>query len=192
MKITLKKHPELKLAHKLLQLFPDAIIAGGVVRDLINGKAFKDVDFFIPAPSSFELAKISISIGRFAAELKKEETLLEDSYEIATGGPIRISIENLDICILPNNFTAESLVSTFDTVSSQAWLEPVKGGFEAKATELFYELNEKKVLGFYEAIAGSCQHIERVKEKYPDYLPLSLKQPILKQPVDDGFDDISF
>ena len=178
MKITLKKHPELKLAHKLLQLFPDAIIAGGVARDLINGKSFKDVDFFIPAPSSFDLARISISIGRFADELKKEETLLKDSYGIATCGPVRISIENLDICILHENFTtAESLVSTFDMVSSQAWLEPVKDGFEAAATELFYELNKKKVLGLYEDVSGSAGHIERIKEKYPDYLPLSLKQP---------------
>ena len=177
MKITLKKHPELKLAHKLLQVFPDAIIAGGAARDLINGKSFKDVDFFIPAPSPFDLARISISIGRFAADLKKKETLLEDSYDIATGGPIRISIENLDICILHESFTAEKLVSTFDMVSSQAWLEPLKDGFEAAATELFYELNKKKVLGLYEDLSGSAGHIERVKEKYPDYLPLSLKQP---------------
>ena len=33
MKITLKKHPELKLAKELLKIFPEAIIAGGVARD---------------------------------------------------------------------------------------------------------------------------------------------------------------
>ncbi len=187
MKITLKKHPELKLAKELLKIFPGAIIAGGVARDLINGKEFKDVDIFIPAPTAFDIAKISISIGRFAAELKKEEILLEDTYDIATGGPIRINIENLDICILNEYFTVKSLVLTFDMVSSQAWLEPVKGGFEVKATDLFYELNEKKVLGFYENVTGSAGHIERIKEKYPNWLPLSLVQPVC-----DGFDEFPF
>ena len=183
MKITLKKHPELKLANELLKLFPKAIIAGGVARDLINGYKFKDVDLFIPAPTAFEVAKIAIRIGRFAAELKKEDLVLDDTYYMA-GRPIRINIENLDICILSEDFTANSLVSTFDMVSSQAWLEPVKGGFEVKATDLFHELNEKKVLGFYENVTGSAGHIGRIKEKYPNYLPLSLVQPVL--------DDIPF
>jgi len=73
-------------------------------------------------------------------------------------------------------------------VSSQAWLEPVKDGFEVKATDLFYELNGKKVLGLYESVTGSAGHIGRIKEKYPDYLPLSLVQPI----PDDGFAEIPF
>ncbi len=195
MKITLKKHPELKLANELLQVFPGAIIAGGVSRDLINGKEFKDVDIFVPSPTAIELARISIRIGRFAVEHKKEDLVLDNTYYMA-GRPIRVKIENLDICILNEKFTAESLVSTFDMVSSQAWLEPVKDGFEVKATDLFYQLNDKKVLGFYENVTGSAGHIERIKEKYSGWLPLSLVQPAytvpFDPPVDDGFDDIPF
>jgi len=77
---------------------------------------------------------------------------------------------------------------SFDMVSSQAWLEPVKDGFEVKATDLFYQLNDKKVLGFYENVAGSGDHISRVIEKYSDYLAVSLVQPA----TGDGFDDIPF
>jgi len=187
MKITLKKHPELKLANELLQVFPGAIIAGGVARDLINGKEFKDVDIFVPSPTAIELARISIRIGRFAVEYKKEDLVLDDAYYMA-GRPIRVKIENLDICILNEYFTAESLVSTFDMVSSQAWLEPVKDGFEVKATDLFYQLNDKKVLGLYANVSSGSDHISRIREKYPDYLPLSLVQPA----TGDGFDDIPF
>ena len=189
MKITLKQHPELKLASKLLETIPRAIIAGGVARDLINGKEFKDVDVFIPAPSAVEVSKISIEIGSLAAELK-ETPIIDGNYHLAKS-LVRIGLSNLDICILNGNFgEVANLVSSFDMVSSQAWLEPVKDGFEVKATELFYELNDKKVLGFYEEVTGSGVHVERVKEKYPDYLPLSLAQ---RQPsIDDGFDDIPF
>ena len=196
MKITLKKHPELKLADELLKIFPKAIIAGGVARDLINGKEFKDVDIFIPAPTATDLSRISMDIGFFATELQDKPKFLVN-YFYTTKTLVRIGISNLDICIL-NDISSdpEKLVSTFDMVSSQAWLEPVKDGFEVKATDLFYELNDKKVLGFYEEVSGGKGHIERVKEKYPDYLPLSLKYlPLCREvqaPVDDGFDDIPF
>ena len=109
---------------------------------------------------------------------------------------VRIGIANLDICILHENFTAESLVSTFDMVSSQAWLEPVKDGFEVKATDLFYQLNDKKVLGLYENVTGSAGHIERIKEKFPGWLSLSLVQPAFPvpfdPPVNDEFSEIPF
>ncbi len=194
MKITLKKHPELKLANELIKKFPKAIIAGGVARDIINGKEFKDVDIFIPAPTAAKLTKISFDLGYFATELN-EEPSIDESYYMANSW-VRIGIANLDICILNKNFTAESLVSTFDMVSSQAWLEPVIDGFEVKATGLFYQLNDKKVLGLYENVTGSAGHIERIKEKYSGWLPLSLVQPAypvpFDPPVDDGFDDIPF
>jgi hypothetical protein len=80
-------------------------------------------------------------------------------------------------------------VKCFDLVSSQAWLEPVKGGFEIQATKLFYELNDRKVLGIYENISGNDGHIGRIIEKYPEYLPLNLVQP---NALDDEFADIPF
>ena len=186
MKITLKEHPGLKLANKLLKKFPGAIIAGGVARDLINGKEFKHVDIFIPASTAAKLTKISFDLGCFATELN-EEPSIDDNYFMANS-QVRFGIANLDICVPNKHFdNAESLVSTFDMVSSQAWLEPTSDGFEVKATELFYELNKKKVLGFYECVAGSSDHIARVKEKYPDYLPLSLAQPQV-----DFYEDLPF
>ena len=194
MKIILKKHPELKLANELLKIFPGAIIAGGVARDLINGKEFKDVDIFIPAVAPVELTRISFDIGCFAAELKEKPTF-DENYYMANSW-VRIGIANLDICILHEDFNAKSLVSTFDMVSSQAWLEPVKDGFEVKATDLFYALSKKKVLGFYENISRGSDHIARIIEKYPEWLPLSLVQPAIPvpfdPPVNDGFAEIPF
>jgi hypothetical protein len=176
MKITLNEYPELKAANELLKAIPSAVIAGGVARDLINGKEFEDVDIFIPALTEVELSEISIEIGCFATELK-EKPRMEDVY-VMSKSIYRVRLSNLDICILYKSVSStESLISSFDMVSSQAWLEPIEDGFEVKATDLFYELNNKKVLGFYEEVAGDKRHIERIKGKYPDYLPLSLKQP---------------
>ena len=189
MKITLKKYPELKWAYKLLKVFSKAIIAGGVPRDLINGRDYEDVDIFIPAPTFMEQSKISMAIGYLAKELKVEPCF-NDYYQMPNS-IICIEIGNLDICILSQHFSDEgSLVATFDMVSSQAWLEPVKGGFDVKASDLFHELNDKKVLGFYTRAPDDGSHVERIKKKYPDYLPLSLTQP--QSARDNGFDDCPF
>jgi len=102
MKITLKKHPELKPANELLKIFPKAIIAGGVARDLINGKEFKDVDIFIPAPTAFELAKISISICRFAAELKKKKFSLKIPMTLLLAGRFELILKILISASLTN------------------------------------------------------------------------------------------
>ena len=184
MKITLKKHPELKLANELLKIFPEAIIAGGVARDLINGIEFKDVDIFIQSRTEFETAEIAIKIGAFATKSKKDILAVDDSYYMV-GILVRVKIENLDICVinpvfnldLDPVFNAEKLVHTFDMVSSQAWLEPVKDGFEVKATDLFYQLNEKKVLAYFQNGTLGEMYIQRIKEKFPDWLPLCLTQP---------------
>ena len=188
MKITLKKHPELKLANKLIKKFPGAIIAGGVARDLINGKEFKQVDIFIPASTVAKLTKISFDLGCFATELNEESSIHDINF--MANSQACFGIANLDICIAHKHFdNAESLVSTFNMVSSQAWLEPTKDGFEVKATDFFHELNNKKILGFYEGVSLGSDHIVRIIEKYPDYLKLSLVQPASS---DDGFSDIPF
>ena len=201
MKITLKKHPELKLAHDFLQAFPKAIIAGGAARDLINGKPVQDVDIFVTPLSSGELfassldtqicineptvvgiSLVAMEVGCFATKINEKPTFTECYYR--TNTIIRIGFANLDICILSNSDDINKLMVSFDMVSSQAWLEPTENGFETKATDLFHKLNDKKVLGFYENVSGSTGHIERIKEKYPDWLPLSLVQPQPECPFD--------
>ncbi len=185
MKITLKKHPELKPANELLKIFPKAIIAGGVARDLINGKGFKSVDIFIFARTDVELAKISFEIANLVID---EKPSFDENYYMANS-LIRIGIANLDICLHTVKFgNAEELVSTFDMILSQAWLEPTNDGFEVKATDLFHHFNKRKILGFYANVSRGSDHISRIREKYPDYLPLSLVQPA----TGDGFDDMPF
>ena len=185
MKITLKKHPELKLANELLKIFPKAIIAGGAARDLINGKGFKSVDIFIFARTDVELAKISFEIANLVID---EKPSFDENYYMANS-LIRIGIANLDICLHTVKFgNAEELVSTFDMVLSQAWLEPTKEGFEVKATDLFHHFNKKKILGFYENVSRGSDHISRIREKYPDYWALSLVQPA----PNNDFDDLPF
>jgi len=152
------------------------IIAGGAARDLILSKPLNDIDIFLYIQSSpFYLADFVLVAQRICMGLGLDIKIEQHTYGT---GVLRLKAGNLDICLVSRVFTGgEDLVRRFDMVHSQAWLEWTPAGFAMFATELFQQLNERKILGFYpENAYQSSDHIERIAAQFPDYLPLPLQR----------------
>ena len=67
------------------------------------------------------------------------------------------------------------VVTRFDMVSSQAWLFPMFEGFRVHCTELFRQLCERNVMGYYPGfMMDSSNHIVRISERFPDHVLLQL------------------
>ncbi|MCU7833699.1 MAG: hypothetical protein KZQ83_00490 [gamma proteobacterium symbiont of Taylorina sp.] len=177
MKITLEQHPELKLAHEFIKKFPDAVIAGGVARDLLCNRESNDIDIFMSVSSDIEKINYGIHMGRFFSEKGFDGYETRDHYGF-DGHLMQINVGNLDICLMTKDFSKTELIDSFDMVSSHAWMEPTDDGFEVKATDLFQKLNDKRILGIYRKKADFREdHIQRICDKYSDYLPLELDKP---------------
>ena len=186
MQFDLNEHPELKLAHALVSNMQNCVIAGGAPRDLINNKPLADVDIFIGVSCHGELLERADYVMTYFKENDVEYKIHDGYWGAADANePIeimaRITGANIDVCFVKTmacanaveEITAETLFEQFDLVSSEAWLEKTDDGFNAYATELFHELNDRKVLGYYNS---NTFHLAKIKDKYSDYLPLSLNK----------------
>ncbi len=201
MLISLKDYPQFATAHQLVAEFNGAVIAGGLPRDLLTGKEYRDVDIFIPTQSTEHLVEMTIQAAKFANENGMNISVA--GYETYGSNIIRIRLEDglmnigdIDLCFAPGHSCGHerddtnmpaTLLSTFDFVCCQAWMQRTEEGFIAHATPLFHELNERKVLGFYPH-KGDLEsiHAMKVLAKYNDYLLLELAEP--KKPVGFGCD----
>lgn len=171
--IYLKGHPKLKVAHEFVTKYPDAIIAGGVARDILLGREYNDIDIFVP-----ELLTASASENLHGDIRSMEDCIVHnDTY---TGYGARYIVGDLDICILPREdmTSIKRLVEQFDMVPSQAWLEPTHDGFNVKATELFHQMNARKVLGYYPGLVKQpSDHLSRIMRTFSsDYLLVALTE----------------
>jgi len=172
LKIDLETHPELKLAHALTCLIPEAIIVGGCPRDLINDLEIADVDVFIGFDDSMELLEIA---DRVTSLLKVQEIEYDfkEGYDLERDLIVgaRILAGNLDInFMVSSDLTKEVLFEEFDLISSQAWLKRTEYGFIAKGTDDFHALNDRKILGYF----FGNDHVDTIKEKYKNFLPMKV------------------
>jgi len=175
--IKLKDYPELKAAHKFVSEINRAVIAGGVARDiLLKGKLSEgsDIDIFIGQYG--ERSQLLLDIFNVCKDLKIKPSIVE-SYSQLSGERIRAG--NLDIILVGYmEDGVAGILSRFDMVSSQAWLVPIIGGFEVCATDLFFELKKRKVLGYYpELCLMPSGHVDHIVEQFPDYMKLALAAP---------------
>jgi len=180
LKINLEKHPELRLAHELTVLIPEAIIAGGCPRDLINDIDIADVDVFIEYEGDTELLEVADKVTTLL-KAHDIEYQFKEGYdierEIIVGA--RILAGNLDINFMETcALSKEILFEQFDLVSSQAWLKRTEEGFIAKATDYFHALNERKVLGYFIVTV----HMDKIKKKYKGYLPMRVDRKYKAEP----------
>jgi hypothetical protein len=148
--LKLKDHPKLKEAHEFVTNFPDAIIAGGVARDILLDKEYDDIDIFVPDPlvtkAAYRLYGATFNISKDKASA-------------------------LDIKILPRSemLSVEGLIEQFDLVMNQAWLEPCWGGFEVYSTDLFDSLYEAGLFGYYpNRVTLSSEHVKSVYNSFKD------------------------
>jgi len=179
MKIELNDYPELQMVHDLLHEIPKGVIAGGLPRDLMTGKDFTDIDVFVSVDDMSELFEYSKIITRFADANKLSIGAVKD-YDNG-GSIVRVTVSNIDISFISNEMSdIKTLLKSFDLVSSQAWMVQSPIGFEVKVTDKFTEMDKHKVLGFYpKKCRGSYSHIEKVRNKYPDYLVVELADEVV-------------
>ena len=156
--INLRDHPKLAEAHEFVKNRTDAVIAGGVARDILLGREYNDIDIFV--------ADSLIRWGDVDDEIRAMDHCVvhEDTY---TNYGSRFIVGNLDISVLPRDKMAgiQCLMDQFDMVYSQAWLEPTADGFTAKSTELFDDMHERRIIGYYPTrIKGESDHVTRIVE----------------------------
>ena len=100
-------HPALQLAHAFSSEFNNAIIAGGVARDLFNQRPFNDIDVFIPCISEMEQYEKIISVTKFCCENKLDVELSNDYnalvnlFRIKATDPENDEVK-LDFCFTKN------------------------------------------------------------------------------------------
>jgi len=196
MNITLKEYPQFATAHQLVKELDGAVIAGGLPRDLLNGKPYSDIDIFCPVHSEQQhLVEMTLKAAKFAYD-RNLSVDLKTYYFLGNAIIIRLRIgENIDVCFVPGHASEwgdkkppTELFDEFDFVCCQAWLERTEEGFIARSTELFNSLNERKILGFYPDRGSlNSDHAERILAKYPDYMVLELANP--KQKMSAKYDD---
>ena len=186
MLISIKDYPQFALAHQLLHEFDGAIIAGGLPRDMLTGKEYGDIDIFMPIQSKPYLVEFALKAAKFAHE---RNLTIEPKTYCFFGNEIVIRLrigENIDLCFIegyPTEFKdakqpPRSLFDNFDFVCCQAWMERTEDGFIAHSTELFKNLNDRKILGFYPDRGYlNSNHAMKLLPKYADYLLLELARP---------------
>ena len=99
--IELNDYPQLKLAHHFATKIPDAIIAGGVARDILMGEKISDktdIDIFIAGENSeLAMARQLIEITSFCSSLKITPHLLNIDSNMPG---LRLKADNLDLFLL--------------------------------------------------------------------------------------------
>ena len=187
----------MKIAHKFVDKIPRAVIAGGVARDiLINGELSgeSDIDIFIgEEESKSNMPRRLLDIFNVCNDLKIKPEIV-DSYSELCG--VRMKAGVLDISLVGYMANGiDDIISKFDMVSSQAWLVPIPEGFEVCCTDLFTQLNKRKVLGYFPTLLMQPSiHIDRIADRFPKHILLALSVPSRDDMYEDDFvaDDIPF
>lgn len=166
---------------KIQAVFPGAVIAGGALRDLDNGRQIKDVDIFIPVPHGLTDADVTKVWELFpGAELDSSTTYgiktvnedadrdiyaifkLSGQYSLFDGGETREYKYDLIFCTL-----AATNVHTFDINLCQI----VHTGTELFRTDAYLEAVHTKTLRIMNVnrTDRNAARMERIRSKYPDF-----------------------
>lgn len=170
---------DLALAHEFLKSInthnePDAYIAGGCPRDIINDKPYKDIDIFIRTASIMDCIEKSFLIKDFCA-LHGLDLEVTGEYGGTRRNEIKTVLKagNMEFILTDWFNKPEDLIKGFDSVLSEAWLEWAPDWFRVRCSELFFELNDRKINASYSK--HKTEHFKRIEQKYSDYLPLSIR-----------------
>lgn len=159
-----------------------AIVAGGVVRDLLLGaKESKDIDIFTPdipfvIGDNFEQNLFEMkpkSPEGWAPFVLREPEIDEDKepYEEELGAfhvyDTKRGDYDIQVIYDPENFPTTRVYDHFDLSSSKCWLE-IDGTIETTASWR-YSLREKKIWIVRKNNDRSQQRAKRVLEKFPEH-----------------------
>lgn len=161
-----------KVLHSVQELFPQAVIAGGALRDLWHGKPAKDVDIFIPIKEDGGLYEDEIlSIDPYAEKIAA--SVYGQAGNAATPGfrniyvIWRLTIEGVIYeCIFIED-RGEDVIDVFDLSIAQIAFD----GNSVRTTANFNRTIFDKVIRVCNVNRSDRQtkRMERVLSKYPEY-----------------------
>jgi hypothetical protein len=70
--------------------------------------------------------------------------------------------------------TGAGIVGRFDSPLCEAWATWTPEGFELESSAAFDKFHEHRVLGYWTDRTGDGAHIERLHQKFPEYLVLPM------------------
>jgi hypothetical protein len=171
----------LEILSQVQKKHPEAIIAGGFLRDLYFGKEFKDIDIFVSNPAGFisdSFIKDSSYDMTYStdAEISEVQKLwfianLGDSYY----GSIEVNI----ICVPSGNLNARVQEHDFDFC--QVWTD----GKEIHGVEILQQVQQTKEVTLVQCenskqLERSLRRWDRFQEKYPGF-SLKYKEGIYRE-----------
>lgn len=156
------------------EYFPQAIIAGGALRDLWHDKPAKDVDIFIPLSVECEANLYEDQILHIDPYAEKvAASVYGQSGNVATPGfrniyvIWRLNINDVIYEVIFIEDRGEAIIEVFDLSIAQIGYD----GNEIYATDNFIKTIEDKVIRVCNVNRCDRQtkRMERVLSKYPDY-----------------------
>ena len=172
----------LEILSQVQKKHPEAIIAGGFLRDLYFGKAFKDIDIFVANPVGY----ISPAFTRDSkydmtystdSEISEVEKLWYDTIEtvINYSSPIEVNI----ICVPSGNLTARVQEHDFD------FCQVYTDGKQIYGAEILQQVQQTKQITLVQCentkqLERSLRRWDRFQEKYPGFT-LKYKEGIYRE-----------
>lgn len=201
LKTAQKKHLSTLRDHTPTQ---EALIAGGALRDLFNGRAgqIKDVDIFLPRQkSSLEFIKRAFEAAGVSL-VKKEKEIVEyasDSYGgrfvnsrkmVAETEMSRVLFNQMDSYTVRSAKTGTAynfiftdgiagVVDNFDIGLCQIAFD----GEKIVTTPAYDNDVKNKTITLINSNKGSKEHLQRIVVKYPDFAPCPVAQNLLRSPI---------
>jgi hypothetical protein len=155
----------LEILSQVQKKHPEAVIAGGFLRDLYFGKEFKDIDIFVSNPAGF----ISDS---FIKDSSYDMTYSTDS-EISEVQKLWYDAEDTNfevniICVPSGNLNARVQEHDFDFC--QVWTD----GKEIYGVEILQQVKQTNEVTLVQCenskqLARSLRRWDRFQEKYPGF-----------------------
>jgi hypothetical protein len=169
--------------------FPDAILAGGALRDAICGAPIKDMDFFVSAPSLAEGENLFTAETTYDRLMKLfgESVCLVSTSEYV--GSTIAEVYDLNLRDVP--YPAQLMVyfgdndpimevGNFDFGLCQVWTDGKDVvGSEAFSFDRAMKCMTLKCCPDYASYVRSLSRFERIRQKYPSYqlvVPVEFQQ----------------
>lgn len=149
--------------------FPNVVLAGGALRDLIHGKTVKDLDFFTNPQSENDDAYLVKNFDPWERvdEYIDEYSAAHEIQSIYTFEVQKIPCE-LVICTKPRIVTPKDIVDTFDIGLCQAGMNARQ---EFYASPAFYDDHCRQRLTVVNTSTptSTLNRLARIGSKYPEY-----------------------
>jgi hypothetical protein len=174
----------LEILSQVQKKHPEAIIAGGFLRDLYFGKEFKDVDIFVANPIGFisgSFVKDSSYDMTYStdSEISEVQKLWYTDWDLEDGDMVFYKFEVNVICVPSGNLTARVQEHDFDFC--QVWTD----GKEIHGVEILHQVQQTKKVTLVQCensrqLERSLRRWDRFQEKYPGF-SLKYKEGIYRE-----------